>query len=221
MKWCNLRVSSRQHWLALFLFAGVALFSIACLSNTPVQALNTYETGSGEGINSAFNKYKGDDRPWLSGATCELSKQETGAAGQPIIGTGGSYKCKNGSLEWTCNVIDEAIQKDTFQCDDDKYGNDKPDGTIMTDGKGIEWLCDSYAASTGTCIAQDGSGRTCTLGVDCEWNRAGYDAEVDTCTKGHPLGWLVCPMADLVAGTIDTLINQFLLPMLQWRIVIK
>lgn len=42
----------------------------------------------------------------------------------------------------------------------------------------------------------------------------------DTCGDGEPLGWIFCPIARAVTGLVDTLINQLLLPMLQWRIIV-
>lgn len=42
----------------------------------------------------------------------------------------------------------------------------------------------------------------------------------DTCGDGEVLGWIFCPIAELVADAIDLAVNGLILPMLQWRVIL-
>lgn len=216
-----------RSWLTIAFTIATAILAVGLFQDASVYALNTYETDNNGTIYDAFNNYIGDDRSWLTGAICELQPTEMNdESGQIVVGTSSTYKCTSSTgYEWTCSssVSNEAAQKNVFQCDDDNNG-----GTIMTDSDGINWLCDSYATTTGTCIAQDGSGRTCAMGSDCEWDRSDYDivsgsnslTTPDACEKKDLAGWFVCSMAEAVTNVVNTIINNLLLPMLQWRILV-
>jgi len=42
----------------------------------------------------------------------------------------------------------------------------------------------------------------------------------DECVRGHRLGWAICPMAQGITDAVNFLIDNLLLPMLQWRILV-
>lgn len=46
------------------------------------------------------------------------------------------------------------------------------------------------------------------------------DDDGGKCGQGVSLGWLICPLASWTGTLVDSLINDFILPMLQWRLIV-
>lgn len=42
----------------------------------------------------------------------------------------------------------------------------------------------------------------------------------DECERKYTLGWIFCGLSDMTSNLIDTLINDILLPMIQWRLIV-
>lgn len=56
-----------------------------------------------------------------------------------------------------------------------------------------------------------------------EWQYAidSYDLGLSQkCEDQFIFGGIICPIADFISGSIDVMINNFLLPMLQWRVLV-
>lgn len=43
---------------------------------------------------------------------------------------------------------------------------------------------------------------------------------MEECERTDTLGWIFCSGANIVTGLIDALINQFIVSLLQWRLII-
>lgn len=50
------------------------------------------------------------------------------------------------------------------------------------------------------------------------WEPDGLDMK---CEDRSSLGWAICGGSDLVSNIVDLLVNEFLLPMLQWRVMLE
>lgn len=221
----DMRMTRKRSWSVFALATTIAIIAACLFQGASVYAFNTYETDNTGTIYDAFDNYTGNDRPWLENAACELLPPDTSSeSGQIGENSSSTYKCSSDDYEWTCSksVGDVHINKNVYQCDD------KSGGVIITDDNGVDWLCDSNATNTGTCMAQDGSNRTCAMGVDCQWDRSYYDlvsgsnsvVTPDSCEKQDLAGWFICSAAELVSDAIDVLVNNLILPMLWWRILL-
>lgn len=89
--------------------------------------------------------------------------------------------------------------------------------------EGWEWVSGATSASNETTFLQC---YTTSQARDSAGKEAGGEgttgsgSEGDDCSQGSSLGWIFCPLANTVSDLIDGMIDWFLVPMLQWRILI-